>query len=412
LLLLLSDIVYLQLIVTIPVVQRAPHAAWLLRQQSGGPFASFMQKGDSMLQADRSPAAVSLELSELLPIPMVKLDPKGKVLFMNHASHELLAAMQITPDALSHALPHRHRSMVREALREKSVEEMDWIQNGRSLHLVFKAAEDGAAAYLFMIDLTAQEEAKAQLIQSERMASLDLLVAGLAHEINTPLGAIHSNNDTVGRSIEKIRQILEAQNLTSADRDRVQQLVAILRDVCQNTSLATERLMSVVGSLKNFARIDEAEFQKADLHEGIESTLTIVQHQLKNRIRVERHYGNIPLVECHPNRLNQVFMNLLVNAAQAIPGEGTISITTAKKGDSVRISIADSGVGIPAENISKVFDPGFTTKGVGVGTGLGLSICYKIIEQHQGEIDVKSGDQGTTFTITLPLGHGKKVKSG
>jgi signal transduction histidine kinase len=105
-------------------------------------------------------------------------------------------------------------------------------------------------------------------------------------------------------------------------------------------------------------------------------------------------------------------MNLLVNAAQAIPGEGTISITTAKKGDSVRISIADSGVGIPAENISKVFDPGFTTKGVGVGTGLGLSICYKIIEQHQGEIDVESGDQGTTFTITLPLGHGKKVKSG
>jgi len=170
--------------------------------------------------------------------------------------------------------------------------------------------------------------------------------------------------------------------------------------------------MSVVGSLKNFARVDEAEFKKADLHEGIESTLTIVQYQLKNRIRVEKQYGNIPLVDCHPNRLNQVFMNLLVNAAQAIQGEGTITITTARKGDSVRISISDTGAGIPAENLSKVFDPGFTTKGVGVGTGLGLSICYKIIEEHQGKIDVESGDKGTTFTITLPLGLGKKVKSG
>jgi len=366
-----------------------------------------------MLQIDRSPATSSLELSEILPIPMVKLDPKGKVLFMNRASHELLSGMQIDPATLSHALPHRHRSLLRQALREKSAEEMRWVQNGRSLHLVFKVAEDGGSAYVFMIDLTAQEEAKAQLAQSEKMASLGLLVAGLAHEINTPLGAIHSNNDTVSRSIEKIRQILEGQeNLTSADRQRVQQLVGILREVCQNNALATERMISVVGSLKNFARVDEAEFKKADLHEGIESTLTIVQHQLKNRIRVEKQYGNIPLVECQPNRLNQVFMNLLVNASQSIPDQGAITIRTARKGDSIEISISDTGVGIPPENVSKVFDPGFTTKGLGVGTGLGLSICYKIIEEHQGKIDVESGDQGTTFTITLPLGHGRKVKSG
>ena len=222
-----------------------------------------------MLQIDRSPAALFAELSEILPIAMVKLDPRGKVLFMNRASHDLLTAMQITPDDLSHALPHRHRSLVRQALREKRVEEMDWVQNGRSLHLVFKASEDGGSAFLFMIDLTAQEDAKAQLIQSDKMASLGLLVAGLAHEINTPLGAIHSNNDTVSRSIDKIRQLLEGQeNLTSADRSRLQQLVAILQDVCDNTALATERLMSVVGSLKNFARVDEADFQKADLHEG------------------------------------------------------------------------------------------------------------------------------------------------
>src|SRR6185503_12010912 len=131
-----------------------------------------------MLQMDGSPAASFLELSEILPIAMLKLDSRGKVLFMNRASRDLLAAMQITPDDLPRALPHRHRSLVRQALREKRAEEMNWIHNGRSLHLVFKASEDGGSAYVFMTDLTAEEKAKAQLFQSEKMASLGLLVAG------------------------------------------------------------------------------------------------------------------------------------------------------------------------------------------------------------------------------------------
>jgi two-component system NtrC family sensor kinase len=133
---------------------------------------------------------------------------------------------------------------------------------------------------------------------------------------------------------------------------------------------------------------------------------------MKNRIQIVKQYGNIPRVECHPNALNQVFVNLLVNAAQAIPERGTITIKTSKKADSVRIAISDTGVGIPAENLSKVFDPGFTTKGVGVGTGLGLSICYKIIQEHQGKIEVESSDRGTTFTIVLPLAHSRRVKRG
>ena len=358
--------------------------------------------------------ALSEELSEVLPIAMVKVDGKGKVLFMNHASRDLLAAMKISPDSLSQALPQRHLFLVRQALRDKLSAETNWVQNGRSLHLIFKAAADGASAYLFMIDLTAQEDAKAQLIQSEKMASLGLLVAGLAHEINTPLGAIHSNNDTITRSLDKIRQLLEGEDFLSGEhKKRVEQLVEILRDVCENTTLATERLISIVGSLKNFARIDEADFKKADIHEGIDSTLTIVQHQLKGRIQVEKQYGNLPPVECHPNRLNQVFMNLLINAAQAIPDSGTITIRTARKGDSVTIAISDTGTGIDPEDRPKIFDPGFTTKGVGVGTGLGLSICYKIIEEHNGKIGVESDNQGTTFTITLPVSHGgrpKKVK--
>jgi signal transduction histidine kinase len=195
----------------------------------------------------------------------------------------------------------------------------------------------------------------------------------------------------------------------------VKELAGIVQDVCRNTSAATERLMNIVGSLKNFARLDEADLKEADIHEGLESTLTMVQHQFKNRITVEKHYGEIPKVRCHPNRLNQVFMNLLVNAAQAIPEKGTITITTVTKDNVVNIAIADTGSGIPEENLKKIFDPGFTTKGVGVGTGLGLGICYQIIQDHHGKIHVESGDGGSTFTIELPLAPIKpikKVKSG
>jgi signal transduction histidine kinase len=260
-------------------------------------------------------------------------------------------------------------------------------------------------------EMSPQEDANAELIQSEKMASLGLLSAGLAHEINTPLGAIHSNNDTISRGIEKMKGLL-AQKGDDDDRRAALDLLGILEEVSQNTSLATERLMNIVSSLKNFTRLDEAEFKKADIHEGLESTLTIVRHKLRERIAVKKNYGEIPLVECYPNRLNQVFMNLIVNAAQAIHDRGTITIETSRQADFVRISISDDGGGIPVENLPKVFDPGFTTKGVGVGTGLGLSICYQIIQQHQGKIEVESGNGKTTFTMDLPITHKKKVKHG
>lgn len=360
------------------------------------------------------PSSTLDEISEILPIAMVKFDSRARVLSMNRASHELLASMNIPPGAISTILTNRQRALLRHALRERSTAESNWVQNGHNLHLIFKCSQDGSSAYLFMIDLTVQERAKAQLVQSEKMASLGLLIAGLAHEINTPLGAIHSNNDTLSRSLEKMRAILEDQwGAGSRDKQAAVRLADIMREVCKNTSLATDRLITIVGSLKNFARVDEADLQKADIHEGLDSTLTIVQHRLKNRIHVEKHYGTIPLVECHPNGLNQVFMNLLVNAAQAIPDRGTITITTSKKDDFVRIAISDTGMGIPAENLAKVFDPGFTTKGVGVGTGLGLSICYRIIQQHQGTIEVESSNQGTTFTVVLPVRSTvRKVKRG
>jgi signal transduction histidine kinase len=237
-----------------------------------------------------------------------------------------------------------------------------------------------------------------EAIQSEKMAALGLLVAGVAHEINTPMGAIHSNNDIMTRAVGKIRKALGP----SPDKE-VTRLLDIVDEICRNNEVATERIMKIVRNLRNFARLDEAERKLANIHEGIESTLTLLRHQLKNRIHIVKQFGEVPEIECNPNQLNQVFMNILVNAAQAIKDRGTITVTTSKQEETAKISISDTGTGIPPEHVSKIFDPGFTTKGVGVGTGLGLSICYKIVQDHRGTIEVESSDKGSTFTITLPL---------
>jgi len=156
--------------------------------------------------------------------------------------------------------------------------------------------------------------------------------------------------------------------------------------------------------LKNFARLDEAEFQKADIHDGIDSTLTLVQHELKNKIEVVKEYGNIPRIFCYPNQLNQMFMNLFVNAAKAIEDNGTIKIETFADDTNVYVKISDTGKGIPPENLAKLFDPGFTTKSSRVGMDLGLSISYNIIQKHKGDITVESElGKGTEFTIILPI---------
>jgi two-component system, NtrC family, sensor kinase len=243
-----------------------------------------------------------------------------------------------------------------------------------------------------------EQELSPKVIQSEKMAALGLLVAGVAHEINTPMGAIHSNNDIMTRAVAKIRKRLGPQCDEELNR-----LLGILDEVCKNNEIATDRIMKIVRSLKNFARLDEAERKTVNIHEGIESTLRILQHQLRSRIRIVKEFGDIPEIECLPNQLNQVFMNMLLNAAQAIKDRGEITVKTYRDGNTVKVAIRDSGVGIPPEHLGKVFDPGFTTKGVGVGTGLGLSICYKIVQDHGGTIEVESSKRGTTFTMSLPL---------
>ncbi|MCC7535025.1 MAG: PAS domain S-box protein [Deltaproteobacteria bacterium] len=247
-------------------------------------------------------------------------------------------------------------------------------------------------------------DAQAQLVQSEKMASLGSLAAGVAHEINTPVGAIHSSTDTMRRALDILKEAMASPRAGELATDaRVQRAVSILGELLETNRMASDRISVIVRSLRSFARLDEAERKRANLHEGIDSTLTLVRHETKDRVEIVRDYGELPEVECYPNRLNQVFMNLLVNAIQAIEGKGTVTITTRAEGDQVVLRFSDTGKGISGEHMARIFDPGFTTKGVGVGTGLGLSICYRIVQDHKGTIEATSElGKGTTFTLRLP----------
>ena len=249
------------------------------------------------------------------------------------------------------------------------------------------------------------ERVEAALVQSEKMASLGNLLAGVAHEINTPVGSISSNSDLLMRAVAKLRKLVDhAPELRGQDvQGKLTRILEALEGVSRVNETACERIVSIVRSLKSFSRLEEPTC-KASIHEEIEAALTLVHHELKTRIDVERDYGELPDVECVSGQLNQVFMNLLVNASQAIEGKGRIRITTRAEGDHVRIAFEDSGSGIRPENLDRVFEPGFTTKVAGDGTGLGLAICYKIIHAHHGNIEVESElGEGATFTVTLPV---------
>lgn len=250
------------------------------------------------------------------------------------------------------------------------------------------------------------QDAQVKLVQAEKMSALGKLVAGIAHEINTPMGAINSSTDIASKSIAKINALVaeEQDCIEEPIQKKLNKFLTILTNSNKISTTACERIVSLIKNLKNFARLDEAELQKVNLIDGIESTLTLVYHETKNKVQFEKDYQEIPFIECHPNQLNQVFMNIIVNSTQAIEGKGVIKIKTYAKDNFVFIEFEDNGKGIESENLSRIFDPGFTTKGVGVGTGLGLSICHNIIKNHNGEISVLSEvDKGTNFTIKLPI---------
>jgi signal transduction histidine kinase len=239
-------------------------------------------------------------------------------------------------------------------------------------------------------------QTQAQLVQSEKMRSLGQLVAGVAHELNNPIGFVHANLQLLDRYVEKLRTLDAGSPEAEKTREAVNKLLARSRE-------GTERVKKIVMDLRTFSRLDQAELQEVDLHEGIERTLSLMEPRLKEGIRVEREYGELPPVRCFAGQLNQVFMNLLMNACDALEGRGTIRIRTQRAGEGVRLEFSDDGPGIPPEVQSRIFEPFFTTKPVGKGTGLGLSLSHGIVERHGGSISVESDGSGTTFRIDLPL---------
>lgn len=266
-----------------------------------------------------------------------------------------------------------------------------------------------------------------QLLQAEKMASIGQLAAGVAHEINNPIGFVNSNLSTLASYINDLFSIINVYEQTLAEagqnpinREPIDQLRKQLQfeylredlpDLLSESLDGLERVKKIVTDLKDFSRIPAVEWQFIDLHQGLDSTLNIVGNEIKYKAEVIKNYGVLPELECLPAQLNQVFLNLLMNAAQSIVEQGTITISTGTDKETVWVAISDSGQGISPENLSRIFEPFFTTKSVGQGTGLGLSLSYSIVQKHHGRIEVSSiVGEGTTFRVVLPVKQPKEIE--
>jgi two-component system, NtrC family, sensor kinase len=300
-------------------------------------------------------------------------------------------------------------------------------------------------ASLVARQVQAEEEIKrlqatqSQVIHTTKLASLGQMVAGVAHEINTPLGFVKSNVEVIGDLLDDYRKLVKLYDaavqyclqpvdlIFGADKASMDKLVkhveearrklfgaratlessSLLKDakeLLKDASDGLGQLASLVHNLKGFSRVDRDGIDMVDLNEGLESALMIAQHQLRDRVKVVKHLQPLPKVRCMASQMNQLFLNLITNAAQAIDGEGTLTIESKVVGGQVEISFADTGCGIPDDVLPKIFDPFFTTKPVGEGTGLGLSIVHKIIKGHGGTIKVRTTPKkGSVFAVTLPL---------
>lgn len=263
------------------------------------------------------------------------------------------------------------------------------------------------------------QDAQGQLMQADKMASVGQLAAGVAHEINNPIGFVYSNLGSLEQYLNEIFALLSVYE--KAEASMADSMRAEVQTIKQQTDIAflkedvptlmkesrdgITRVKRIVQDLKEFSHVDSSdEWKTVDLHNGLDSTLNIVNNEIKYHAEVHKEYGEIPSVECLPSQINQVFMNLLVNAGHAIEGKGVITVRTGQQGEEVFVQVADSGKGISAENLKRIFDPFFTTKPVGKGTGLGLSLSYGIIKKHDGRIEVQSEvGKGTTFTVWLPV---------
>lgn len=255
-----------------------------------------------------------------------------------------------------------------------------------------------------------------QLLHSEKMAAIGQLAAGVAHEINNPIGFVYSNITSLAGYVNDLLRLIrtyEAAGIETPEIARLRRdidmefLAEDILSLIAESQDGIDRVKRIVQSLKDFSRSDDGEeFRLADIHRCIDSTINVVNNEIKYKAEIVKDYGDLPEVECLPSQINQVIMNLLVNAAQAIEERGEIHIRTRVEDDGVRIDVRDTGCGIPPDVAHRIFDPFFTTKPVGKGTGLGLSLSYRIVSNHQGWITAEPAQpHGTVFSIWLPLRH-------
>ncbi len=271
------------------------------------------------------------------------------------------------------------------------------------------------------------KESQVQLVQAEKMSSLGQLVAGVVHEINTPLLYVLNNTTVTAENVEELRGVLERaaavvrlvkegntspvviraaldELAATLDPDAAVETIEEIQDLSSDSTDGLNQISELVQSLKDFSRIDRAAEDRFDVREGLEKTLLITKNLLKYGVEVEKHLDQVPLILCAPSRINQVFINLITNAVQAMDGKGKLTVRTRKRDDFVEIGVRDTGCGIPSENLDKIMDPFFTTKPVGQGTGLGLSIVRKIVDEHGGQIEIDSVvGRGTEMRILLPI---------
>ncbi|MDH5822738.1 ATP-binding protein [Luteimonas sp. RD2P54] len=363
----------------------------------------------------------------------------GSRLYTNPAAETLCRAHPLwTADlglALQDMLPSE---ALRKADRDGTWNDYVPFGEGRMLAARLSLCSEGGSHYLLLLQdpglvrddqdllrrhaelnvrLTAAQE---KLLQAEKMASIGQLAAGVAHEINNPIGYVHSNLGSLQEYLSSLFALIDAYERALRSPDPHAQLAEIdqtrerldidfiSRDLPQlmtESREGIERVTRIVRDLKDFSRSDrDSSWKLADLHAGLDSTINIVWNELRYKATLDKHYGELPLVECLQSELNQVFMNLLLNAGQAIPERGVITVSTGQQGDEVWVEIADTGAGIPEEMLQRIFDPFFTTKPVGTGTGLGLSISYGIAAKHHGRIEVASAPgEGSRFRVVLPV---------
>jgi signal transduction histidine kinase len=385
-----------------------------------------------------------LALSELIDEGLVLFRADGRLLLANSAARGHLCNAEVFDDCalgerLAQWLPSDALSQARSHGRWSG--SLPTEEHVVLAHLYFHADGDDGHFLVLIQGIEGQQDyeqelqqrhaelrqaylrlngAQEKLLQSEKMASIGQLAAGVAHEINNPIGYVHSNLGSLQEYLRSLFTLIEAYEraLRAPDpkalipeiddiRNRFD-IDFISRDLPQlmaESREGIERVTRIVRDLKDFSYSGREESWKlVDLHSGLESTINIIWNELKYKVTLDRHYGNLPLVECLPSELNQVYMNLLLNAGQAIGERGTIVVSTGQDGEEVWIEFKDSGAGIPADLLQRIFDPFFTTKPVGSGTGLGLSISYGIINKHHGRIDVTSTvGEGSSFRIVIPV---------